>query len=128
MKWTNNNREKKKEEASAAAANVPPPVKGKEPPRLLRGMKDLLPQDAALWDWIETVARQVSRESGFERLDPPHLEDVRLFVRAVGKETDIVEKELFSFIDQGGDTVALRPEFTASMVRAYIEHGFLNQP
>ena len=109
---------------------LPPPLQkiAKDTPHLLRGMKDLLPQDALLWDWIMEVARQVSREAGFERLDPPHLEDVRLFIRAVGKETDIVEKELFSFIDQGGETVALRPEFTASMVRAYIEHGFLNQP
>lgn len=120
--------EKKKDEANGADANTPLIPKGKEPPRLLRGMKDLLPQDGAYWDWVETTARQVSREAGLERLDPPHLEDVRLFIRAVGKETDIVEKELFSFVDQGGEHVALRPEFTASMVRAYIEHGFLNQP
>ncbi|MBI4281344.1 histidine--tRNA ligase [Candidatus Uhrbacteria bacterium] len=104
------------------------PKATKESPRLLRGMKDVLPQDGPWWNWIEDTARRLSAEAGCDRLDPPHLEDMRLFVRAVGKETDIVEKELFSFVDQGGETVALRPEFTAGMARAYIEHGFVNLP
>ncbi len=109
---------------------VPPPLPkvSKDAPHLLRGMKDILPQDGPWWDWVEETARRVSREAGYERLDPPHIEDVRLFIRAVGKETDIVEKELFSFVDQGGETVALRPEFTASIARAYLEHGFMNLP
>lgn len=120
--------EKKKLRTEEPATTPPLPKPSKDAPRLLRGFKDLLPQDARWWYWAEDIARRVAREGGYERIDPPHLEDVRLFIRAVGKETDIVEKELFSFVDQGGETVALRPEFTASIARAYLEHGFVNQP
>ncbi len=102
--------------------------RGKPVAGLLRGFKDLLPKDGALWEWVVRRAEDMSHAYGFDRIEVPHLEEMRLFVRAVGKETDIVEKELFSFPDRDNTMVALRPEFTASIARAYIEHGLLNLP
>ena len=118
-------------DAAAAAAGQPAPLpkkKGAAPPQLLRGMKDILPIDQKYWAIIREKAEAIAGTFGFERIDTPILEETALFVRGVGKQTDIVEKEMFSFIDQGGESMTLRPELTASLARAYINHGMWNQP
>lgn len=97
-------------------------------PQLLRGMKDILPSEQKYWNFIRERAASLSGAYSYERIDTPVLEDTKLFVRAVGKYTDIVEKEMFSFLDQGQESVTLRPEGTAPVVRAYINHGMLNLP
>lgn len=99
-----------------------------QPPQLLRGMKDILPVDQPYWWWIADTARQLAERYGFERIETPMLEPTSLFVRSVGDTTDIVDKEMYTFTDKSGDQVALRPEGTAGVARAYIEHGMLNQP
>jgi histidyl-tRNA synthetase len=96
--------------------------------QLLRGMKDLLQTDQPYWGHVRSLMEGLSHTYGYQRIDTPILEDTSLFVRSVGRASDIVEKEMFSFTDQGGDHVSLRPEGTAGVVRAYIEHGMLNQP
>lgn len=100
----------------------------KKVPQTLRGFKDILPSEQKYWDLIRKKVHGISLDYGFERIDLPFLEETALFVRSVGKETDIVEKEMFSFLDRGGENVSLRPEATASAARAYINHGMLNLP
>ncbi|MFH1668264.1 MAG: histidine--tRNA ligase, partial [Candidatus Komeilibacteria bacterium] len=85
-------------------------------------------QDQKYWGKVRLSASQVASDYGYDRIDTPILEQAELFVRGVGTGTDIVEKEMFSFTDQGNDHLVLRPEGTASVVRAYIQHGMLNQP
>ena len=94
----------------------------------LRGMKDILPDEQKYWDLVRDKARALAQDYSFKRIDTPILEDSSLFSRSVGKQTDIVEKEMFSFIDKGGDDVSLRPEATASIARSYIQHGMVNLP
>lgn len=96
--------------------------------QLLRGMKDILPNEQDYWELIRNKVAQFASLYGYERLDPPVLESTALFLRSTGKYSDVVEKEMFSFIDKGGDNVSLRPELTPSMCRAYIEHGMVNLP
>lgn len=91
------------------------------------GMRDILPQDQKYWEKVRQVAKQIASDYGYERIDTPLVEFTELFARGVGLQTDIVAKEMFSFVDQGGDNLVLRPEGTASVVRAYIQHGLLNQ-
>lgn len=110
---------------------APPAVEEKprvRTPSLLRGMKDLLPEDQPYWDTITERIRALADVYGFQRIEPPVLEEAGLFIRSVGKETDIVEKEMFTFDDRDGDHLALRPEYTAGIARAYIEHGMLTYP
>ncbi len=114
---------KKSTPAPAEPVKKLPPAIG-----LVRGMKDILPEDQPLWDLMRRKAQELSDAYGFERIDTPMLEETALFVRGVGKQTDIVEKELFSFDTVGGEHVSLRPEGTASVMRAYIHHGMFNQP
>lgn len=101
---------------------------GKFQPQLLRGMKDILPADQVYWQAIRQAVQTIANAYGFERLDTPVLEMTQLFQRSVGETTDIVSKEMFSFTDRNGDAVSVRPEWTASACRAYIEHGFVNRP
>ncbi|MDP3964360.1 MAG: histidine--tRNA ligase [bacterium] len=109
--------------------NKKPSSKGKiNQPRLVRGMKDILPSESNYWEHIRKVTERLAQDHGFSFAATPILEDKNLFVRSIGETTDIVEKEMFSFVDQGGDTLVLRPENTASIVRAYIEHGWVNLP
>ncbi len=103
-------------------------AKKSKTPTLLRGFRDILPEEQLIWEKIESVATNLSNAYSFGRIRLPLLEKRNLFERTVGKGTDIVEKELFSFEDQGGDKVALRPEATAQIARAYIEHGMVNKP
>jgi len=103
------------------------PKKGKTP-SLIRGMKDILPVDWPWWNMIVGKIVSIASDFGFERIETPILEEQNLFIRSVGKDTDIVEKEMFMFADRGGDNVAMRPEGTAGVVRAYLEHGFVSMP
>ena len=89
----------------------------------LKGFRDLLPGETLLWRQIEGVSAGVFRRYGFEEIRLPLLEDTALFRRSIGEATDIVEKEMYTFVDTGGDSITLRPEGTASTVRAYLENG-----
>ena len=97
-------------------------------PQILRGFKDILPTEQKYWDLIRKKINEIALDYGFERIEFPLLEESSLFIRSVGKETDIVEKEMFSFEDRGGEKVSLRPEATAQVARAYISHGMMNLP
>lgn len=94
----------------------------------LRGMPDILPEDAAAFFWVESIARDVFFRFGYKEIRTPFLEDTEVFIRSIGNDTDIVEKEIYSFTDRGGKNISLRPEGTASIVRAYIENGWHNDP
>ncbi len=104
------------------------PVKKTQPERLtgVRGMNDVLPADEALWQRLEDTVAGVMRAYGYRRIRTPIVEHTRLFVRGIGEVTDIVEKEMYSFTDQlNGEALTLRPESTAGVVRAAIEHNLL---
>lgn len=94
------------------------------------GTQDILPEDQAYWTHVLSHLTSLAQRYGFQRLDPPVMEYTELFARGVGDATDIVEKEMYTFKDKGGDSLTLRPEFTAGVVRAYIENGMqvLPQP
>ncbi|MDA1188057.1 MAG: histidine--tRNA ligase [Chloroflexi bacterium] len=96
--------------------------------RAPRGTTDILPADQKRWRHVTEAARQVAESFGYGRIDTPLFEDSKLFVRGIGEVTDIVEKETYTFEDRGNDLLTLRPEGTASVCRAYIEHGMHNQP
>lgn len=89
----------------------------------LTGFQDVLPEDQPYWEVICGHASELARRFGFERIDLPILEVATLFTRGVGAGTDIVDKEMYAFEDRDGTQIALRPEFTAGVIRAYIEHG-----
>ncbi len=91
--------------------------------KLVRGFKDILPAETALWQHVEAMIRELLENFGFAELRIPALEHTELFARSIGADTDIVEKEMYTFTDRSGDSLTLRPEATASVVRAYIEHG-----
>ena len=93
-----------------------------------RGTSDILPPEQGYWSYIKQKAAAVSELYGYRRIDTPTFEDARLFVRSIGEDTDIVEKEMYSFEDKGGDQITLRPEGTAPVCRAYVEHGMHNLP
>jgi histidyl-tRNA synthetase len=93
-----------------------------------RGTQDILPEAAARWRRLEDAARRCAELYDYGEIRTPTFEDVGLFLRGVGEGTDIVEKEIYAFEDKGGDRLALRPEATASVVRAYLQHGLFNQP
>jgi len=96
--------------------------------RAPRGTTDILPKEQPFWRYVEQKAAEICRLYGYERIDLPMFEDARLFTRGVGEGTDIVEKEMYVFEDRGGNSLALRPEGTASVCRAYLEHGMHNRP
>ncbi|MDX5629590.1 MULTISPECIES: histidine--tRNA ligase [unclassified Brenneria] len=91
----------------------------------IRGMNDYLPADTALWQRIENSLKQVLGSYGYSEIRTPIVEQTGLFKRAIGEVTDVVEKEMYTFEDRNGDSLTLRPENTASCVRAGIEHGIL---
>ena len=94
--------------------------------RTVRGMHDILPPDTAHWQWLEALVRNLMDRYGYLELRTPLLERTELFKRSIGEVTDIVEKEMYTFADRNGDSLSLRPEQTASCVRAGIEHGLLH--
>lgn len=92
----------------------------------VRGMNDLLPPEPALWQHAENVMRRIMIGHGYREIRTPILEKTELFKRSIGEVTDIVEKEMYTFTDRNGDSLTMRPEGTASCVRAGIEHGLLH--
>ena len=93
-----------------------------------RGTYDRMPDQQRLWQRINKVLEEISDSYGYDRIDTPVIEDAKLFSRGVGNVTDIMEKETYTFPDRGGDLLTLRPEGTAPVCRAYIEHGMHNLP
>ena len=94
----------------------------------VRGMNDVLPADAAAWQFLHETAARVFASYGYQQIRLPLVERTELFKRSIGDVTDIVEKEMYSFEDRGGESLSLRPEGTASCVRAGVQHGlFYNQ-
>jgi histidyl-tRNA synthetase len=92
----------------------------------VKGMNDLLPDQSGLWEWVESRVATVFRQYGYRAIRTPILEPTALFVRGIGEVTDIVEKEMYTFTDSlNGESLTMRPEFTAGMVRAAIEHNLL---
>jgi histidyl-tRNA synthetase len=91
-------------------------------------MQDILPPDILLWQSIEQTARNVFSAYGFQEIRMPVLEATGVFSRSIGEQTDIVEKEMYTFTDKGGRSVSLRPEGTASVVRSYVENNLHNLP
>jgi histidyl-tRNA synthetase len=89
----------------------------------VKGTRDLLPPDTRVWNRVEAVARDVFTLYGFDEIRTPILESTELFVRSVGESTDIVHKEMYTFTDRGDRSVTLRPENTAGVARAYVEHA-----
>ena len=96
--------------------------------RAIKGVRDILPPESALWEWFEQAARQVLESYNFREIRLPIFEQTELFARSVGVDTDIVAKEMYTFQDRDDTSVTLRPEATASVVRAYIEHGMHTRP
>ncbi len=90
----------------------------------VRGMHDLLPRDAARWHVLEEAARVLFTRYGYEEARTPIVEETALFARGIGEGTDVVAKEMYAFADRDGTSLALRPEGTAGLARAYVEHGF----
>ena len=94
----------------------------------IRGMRDILPEESVRWQCVERIITQVLDRYGYQEIRLPILEKTELFARSIGEQTDIVTKEMYSFEDRNGDSLTLRPEGTASCVRAGLEHGlFHNQ-
>ncbi len=88
-----------------------------------RGTRDILPETQAYYDYVERVFYTITRGAGFQKISTPVFEDTALFVRGVGEGTDIVEKEMYTFTDRSDNSLTLRPEGTASIVRAYLQNG-----
>ena len=93
-----------------------------------RGTQDILPEEQPYWRYVEKTVNEVTALYGFHRIDSPTFEDTSLFTRSVGEGTDIVDKEMYTFDDKGGKSLTLRPEGTASVCRAYVQHGMANLP
>lgn len=96
--------------------------------RSIKGMRDILPPSSAIWNQVEHAARRIFRRFNYHEIRTPMLEETALFARSVGEETDIVSKEMYTFDDRDGTSVTLRPENTASVLRAYIEHRLDQHP
>jgi histidyl-tRNA synthetase len=90
--------------------------------QLIRGFKDILPGEVELWQHVEKTARSLFEDFGFTEIRIPIMERTELFARSIGEDTDIVEKEMYTFPDRKGSLVTLRPEATASVCRSYIQH------
>lgn len=94
----------------------------------LKGTRDILPNEIEIWQYIEKVAKDIFENYGYNEIRVPVIESLELFQRGVGEETDVVQKEMYAFEDKGGRKIALRPEGTAGVVRAYIENGLSSMP
>jgi histidyl-tRNA synthetase len=93
-----------------------------------KGTKDILPQDVYQWHYIEDTIRDITRAFGYQEIRTPVFEHTELFERGVGDTTDIVQKEMYTFLDKGGRSITLKPEGTAGVARAYIEHKLYANP
>jgi len=96
--------------------------------RAVKGTRDILPPSSAIWNKVEAAARRVFAAYNYDEIRTPILEETALFARSVGEDTDIVSKEMYTFEDRDGSSLTLRPECTASVLRAYIEHRLDQQP
>jgi histidyl-tRNA synthetase len=94
----------------------------------LKGMKDIMPPDISLWQKVESAGREIFGSFGFREIRPPVVESTAIFARSIGENTDIVEKEMYTFNDRAGRSISLRPEGTASVVRCYVENHLYNLP
>lgn len=93
------------------------------------GMQDILPEDRFYWDWVEQTATDLAHSYGFQRLDLPIIEYTELFARGMGTASDVfVQKEMYTIEEPDGSFITLRPEFTAGVVRAYIQNGMASWP
>jgi len=93
-----------------------------------RGTQDILPKDSALWQQVEAAAREVCTLYGYQEIRTPIFEHTELFTRGVGETTDIVEKEMYTFLDKGNRSLTLRPEGTAGVARAFLENNLYTEP
>lgn len=91
----------------------------------IKGMNDVLPEDSPTWQYLESCLREITASYGYSEIRMPIVENTQLFCRSIGEVTDIVEKEMYTFVDKGEDSLTLRPEGTASCVRAGVQHGLL---
>jgi len=89
----------------------------------VRGMRDILPEEVSHWTFLEDTVRAIARRFNYREIRPPLVEHTELFSRGIGETTDVVNKEMYTFPDRKGRSLTLRPEVTASIVRAYVEHG-----
>jgi histidyl-tRNA synthetase len=96
--------------------------------RVVRGTSDILPQEQAYWRYVEQAAADICCLYGYRRIDTPIFEDTGLFQRSAGEYTDIVQKEMYTFDDRGGNSLTLKPEGTPAVCRAYLQHGLSNLP
>ncbi len=96
--------------------------------KAVKGTRDILPPASAVWNRVDAVAREVFRVYNYQEIRTPILEETALFARGVGADTDIVSKEMYTFDDRDGSSLTLRPEATASVMRAYIEHHLDQKP
>lgn len=96
--------------------------------KAVRGVHDILPAEALKWQRVESTAREVFEAYGYEEIRLPIFERTELFARGIGEATDIVQKEMYTFDDRGSESITLRPEATAGLLRAYIEHGLFVLP
>ncbi|UCG11262.1 MAG: histidine--tRNA ligase [Deltaproteobacteria bacterium] len=94
----------------------------------IKGINDILPDEVGKWQWVESVARRIFANFGFREIRIPILEKTELFARSIGESTDIVEKEMYTFPDRNRQLLTLRPEATASVVRAFVQHQLHLQP
>ena len=94
----------------------------------LKGTRDILPKEVETWQYIENIAKELFEKYGYKEIRTPVIESLDLFQRGVGETTDVVQKEMYNFEDKGGRKIALRPEGTAGVVRAYIENGLSSEP
>ena len=93
-----------------------------------KGTKDILPADSYKWQYVEEKAKEILENYGFKEIRVPVFEQTELFERGVGDTTDVVQKEMYTFLDKGERSITLRPEGTAGVVRAYIENGMASLP
>lgn len=96
--------------------------------KAVKGTRDILPPSSAVWNHVERVARRVFEAYNYQEIRTPIFEETALFARGVGEETDIVGKEMYTFADRDGSSLTLRPEATASVMRAYVEHRLDQEP
>ena len=99
-----------------------------QPFRTPRGTADILPADQPYWRWLRETAARIAESYGYRQIDTPVFEHAGVFLRPGGEGTDLVDKEVYRFEDRGGDDLALRPEGTAGVARAYLEHGMASLP
>jgi len=95
--------------------------------KAIKGTKDILPENIGKWNFLESVVKKISLEFHYGEIRTPIFEETGLFSRGIGESSDIVSKEMYTFVDRSGTSITLKPEMTASVVRAYIEHSFDKQ-